>query len=118
MIDFVIPCFVPAQRAEALLTSSNSNIPKISWWIPFVSSCLLLLREVVLYLEIRDLTKYIRGQEERFLEEKGGGWERTVYKYAFKVWGARVPWAAFLFWSVLILATFLAPFWLALDLRG
>ncbi len=94
-----------------MLTSEN-NLPKLSWWIPFICSCLLLLREVVIFLEIRDLAKYIRGQEEGFLGENDGGWETTVAKSAFKIKEIRVPWAALVFWGVLISTTFIGPFFI------
>jgi hypothetical protein len=96
----------------AWLLTHAAGLPRVSWWIPFFLSCLMMLREGVLYLEIRDLAKYIRGVEERFLGDEGG-WEKHVHaSKTFTKKQFRVPGAAIAFWSVLIAGTLLGPFWL------
>jgi hypothetical protein len=94
----------------AWMLTSEKTLPKPSWWIPFICSCLMLLREAVIYLEIRDLAKYIRGQEIDFLGENGGGWETKIAKSTCKIKGFRIPWAALIFWIILISTTLIGPF--------
>jgi hypothetical protein len=96
----------------AWMLTSEKDLPKLSLWIPFICSCLMLLRESVIYLEIRDLAKYIRGQEEYFLGKNDGGWETEVAKSTCKIKEFRIPWAALVFWSILILTTLIGPFYI------
>lgn len=99
----------------AWLLPRIKEIPEVSLWIPFFLCSLALLREAVLYLEIRDLTRYIRRTEERFLGPQGG-WESDVEtaNLAVTLWNRRfrVPWAAIAFWGILIAGTLLGPLWL------
>ena len=87
-------------------------LPNLSWWIPFIGSCLLLLKEILIYLEIRDFANYICDQEEDFLGKNGGGWETSLAQSASAIRGFRIPWAALAFWGVLISTTLVGPFWL------
>ncbi len=95
-----------------LLTNGDVDLPRISWWIPFFLTLVILTREVALYLEIRKLARYIRTKEGLFLGEEGG-WETEVWRSGMKIGGFRAPWPAVLFWLFMIGGTALGPFLLA-----
>jgi len=94
-----------------LLTNRDRELPEIAWWIPLFLAVLVLARETVLYLEIRDLAAYIRQRETEWLD-KSGGWETSVSKSSHQIRGWRVPSAAILFWALLLGGTALGPLWL------
>jgi len=90
-----------------LLMNDNSSIPTISYWLPFLISGLGAIRTYNLNQNIKLMADYIKKMENYFCGNKiPQGWERFLSenrKLKFTI-------SAAIFWPILILLTFIAPF--------
>jgi len=91
-----------------LLTHGTTVVSSFGWWIPSLLSFLGGLRALVLYIEVKWLTEYIRESEKDQLGDTGG-WEGYVHRRKYQ-WLR--PVAAVFFWLGLFGGTTGGAFWL------
>jgi hypothetical protein len=93
-----------------LVTKNNSNLPLLSWWIPLFFSFFGAFRSYALWRAISRAGEYIRILEEILLKtDKVKGWETWISqsdRQAYLLISAKI------YWSILLVITFIVPFWL------